>query len=116
MGAPILVMISADPKTTHRANEALRIALGILASENDVTIVLRNKAIALLDEDTDDLVDGDDIAKHVATLRKLGQAFHIEGSARPDANRDRTGHNVIPVSLKEIAELMARSDRFLIFQ
>lgn len=116
MGAPILILISADPKTTHRANEALRIALGILAGENDVTIVLRDKAIALLDEDTDDLVDGDDIAKHVATLKKLGQAFQVEERAHRDGNRDRTGHNVILVSPEEIAELMVRSDRFLIFQ
>ena len=116
MGAPVLVLISADPKTTHRANEALRIALGILAGENDVTIVLRDKAIALLDEDTDDLVDGDDIAKHVATLGKLGQAFHVEEPTHRDDNRDRTRHNVIPVSPEELAELMARSDRFLIFQ
>lgn len=116
MGAPILVLISADPKTTHRANEALRIALGILAGENDVTIVLRDKAISLLDEDTDDLVDGDDIAKHVATLKKLGQAFHVEEPAHRDGNRGRTGRNMVPVSPEEIAELMARSDRFLIFQ
>lgn len=116
MAAPILILISADPKMTHRANEALRIALGILAGENDVTIVLRDKAISLLDEDTDDLVDGDDIAKHVATLKKLGQAFHIEEPAPRGGNRDRTGQNMIPVSPEEITELMARSDRFLIFQ
>ncbi len=116
MGAPILVLISADPKTTHRANEALRIALGILAGENDVTIVLRGDAAAILDADPDDLVDGDDIGRHLATLKKLGQPFHVEASALGDGDWSQAQHRVIPVSPREIADLLARSDRSLIFQ
>lgn len=116
MGAPVLVIISADPKTTHRANEALRIALGILAGENDVAIVLRGNAATVLGADPDDLVDGDDIAKHLATLKKLGQPFHVEASALRDGDWNEAGHRVIPVSPQEIADLMARTDRFLIFQ
>ena len=57
---PVLVLISEDPRVSHRANEAMRIALGIVAGETPVDVVLTGPAVHLLDEDTDDLVDGDD--------------------------------------------------------
>src|SRR6267143_6004654 len=41
----------------------MRIGIGIVAGENEVTFVLVGPAVHLLDGDTDDLVDGDDIAK-----------------------------------------------------
>jgi hypothetical protein len=59
---PVLVVIAADPRSSHRAFEAMRIGVGVVAGENDVTFVLRGPAVHLLDADTDDLVDGDDIA------------------------------------------------------
>ena len=37
---PVLVLISEDPCASHRANEAMRIALGVVAGENEVSIVL----------------------------------------------------------------------------
>ena len=36
-GQPMLVLISEDPRVSHRANEAMRIALGVVAGENEVT-------------------------------------------------------------------------------
>ena len=112
---PTLVLISEDPRVSHRANEAMRIALGIVAGENEVRVVLTGPAVHLLDDDTDDLVDGDDIAKFRAALRTLGVPFHIEGAppARPDWNGD--GHPVVPVSAAEVAAMLPRATRFLVF-
>jgi hypothetical protein len=95
----------------------MRIALGVVAGENDVTIVLMGPAVHLLDADTDDLMDGDDIDRHRSTLRKMGIPFHIERSAIPTETGDwnEVGHAVIPVSSEEIAELMGRSRRFIVF-
>ena len=56
----------------------MRIALGIVAGETPLDIVLTGPAVHLLDEDTDDLVDGDDIAKFRAALKKLAIPFHVE--------------------------------------
>jgi sulfur relay (sulfurtransferase) DsrF/TusC family protein len=69
---PTLVVISEDPRVSHRANEAIRIALGIVAGDNEVLVVLTGPAVHLLDEDTDDLVDGDDIAKFAPRSRSWG--------------------------------------------
>ncbi len=115
-GQPTLVLISEDPRVSHRANEAMRIALGIVAGENPVQIVLAGPAVHLLDGDTDDLVDGDDIAKFRDSLRKLGIPFHVEQSALPrDPEWNGDGHPVIPITAEGIAALVPKASRFLVF-
>jgi predicted peroxiredoxin len=115
-GQPVLVVISEDPRTSHRANEAMRIALGVAAGENPVEIVLAGDGVHLLDDDTDDLVDGDDVAKFRASLRTLGIPFHVESAALPadpDWNSDR--HPVLPITPEGIAALVSRASRFIVF-
>jgi len=113
---PVIVLISIDPRASHRANEAMRIGLGIVAGENEVTFVLTGAGVHLLDEDTDELVDGDDIAKFRANLKSLGVPFHVEKDAVPaDPTWNADGHTVIPVTREEIAALVQRGRRFLVF-
>jgi predicted peroxiredoxin len=114
---PVVVLISEDPRSSHRANEAVRIALGIAAGENDVRIILSGPAVHLLDTDTDDLVDGDDIAKYRGALKKMGIPFHIDESSLPAEKGDwnEEGHPVIPVSTDEIARLIAGGRRVIVF-
>jgi hypothetical protein len=113
---PVLVVISADPRTSHRAFEAMRIGTGVVAGENEVTFVLRGPAVHLLDADTDDLVDGDDVAKFRDNLRRLGVPFHVEADAVPaDPDWNEAGHPVVPVSREQIAGLIAGGRRFIVF-
>lgn len=113
---PVLVLISVDPRESHRANEAMRIGLGIVSGENEVTFVLTGPAVHLLDADTDDLVDGDDIAKFRAALKKLGIVFHIEAGAAPrDPDWNADGHPVATIDADGVAALAARASRYLVF-
>ena len=113
---PVLVVISADPRVTHRANEAMRIGLGIISGENDVTFVLMGPALHLLDADTDDLVDGDDIAKFRGNLKSLDIPFHVDRDAIPaDPDLNTDGHPIVPVTPSEIADLLRQGRRFLVF-
>ena len=113
---PVIVLISTDPRASHRANEAMRIGLGVFAGENDVTFVLLGGGVHLLDEDTDDLVDGDEIARFRANLKALGVPFHVEKDAVPrDPSWNADGHTVVPVTRDEIAALVQRGRRFLVF-
>ena len=113
---PVLVVIGADPRVSGRAFEAMRIGVGIVSGENEVTFVLLGPAVHLLDADTDDLVDGDDIEKFRATLRRLEIPFHVEESAiPPDPDWNADGHPVVPVSRTRIAELITAGRRFLVF-
>ena len=114
--SPVVVFISSDPRTSHRAFEAMRIGIGIVAGENQVTFVLAGPAAHLLDADTDELVDGDDIAKFRQSLRGLGVPFHVETSSIPgDADWNEDGHAVIPVTRAQIAGVLRGARRSLIF-
>ena len=114
--SPVLVLITSDPRTSHRAFEAMRIGVGVVAGENQVTFVLSDGAVHLLDEDTDELVDGDDVAKFRASLRQLGVPFHVEASELPrDPAWNAEKHPVISVSREEIAGLMRRARSFIVF-
>jgi hypothetical protein len=113
---PVLILISQDPRESGRAFEAMRIGVGIVAGENDVTFVLTGPAVHLLDADTDDLVDGDDVAKFRASLQRLGVPFHVETGVVPsgsDWNAD--GHEVIRVTREQIADLVRAARRVIAF-
>jgi predicted peroxiredoxin len=115
-GPPVIVLISTDPRSSHRANEAMRIGLGVVAGENDVVFVLLGAGVHLLDDDTDELVDGDDIAKFRANLKSLGVPFHVETDAVPhEPSWNAEGHRVIRVTRDEIAALVQTGRRFLVF-
>ncbi|MBI2216800.1 MAG: hypothetical protein HYU51_05835 [Candidatus Rokubacteria bacterium] len=113
---PVVAVISLDPRTSHRANEAMRIGLGVVAGENEVVFLLRGPAVHLLDEDTDDLVDGDDIAKFRANLRSLGVPFHVEADAvpdRPDWNVEQ--HPIVRVTTDDAAGIIRQARRVMVF-
>jgi len=94
----------------------MRIGVGVVAGENEVTFVLTDGAVHLLDDDTDELVDGDDIAKFRASLRQMGVPFHVEASAIPDGpDWNIEKHPVVPVRRDEIADLMRRARSFIVF-
>jgi hypothetical protein len=113
---PVLVVIAADPRSSHRAFEAMRIGVGVVAGENEVTFVLRGPAVHLLDADTDDLVDGDDIAKFRDNLKRLEVPFHVETDAIPaDPAWNEGGHPIVRVSPAQITALLRRGRRFIIF-
>jgi len=113
---PVLVAVSVDPETSHRANEAVRIALGIIAGENAVVIALLGAGAKVLDADVEDYVDGEDLAKHLGTLRKLGQPFHVERNAiRSDDGWNPLGLEVVPIDRADLAGLLAGSRRALLF-
>lgn len=114
---PVLVLIASDPRTSHRAFEAMRIGVGIVAGENEVTFVLVDGAVHLLDGDTDALVDGDDVAKFRGSLRGMGIPFHVEAAAVPadDPDWNADGHPVVPVDRDAIVALVRRARRVLVF-
>jgi len=113
---PVVILIAEDPRVSHRANEAMRIGLGIVAGENEVVFVLRGPAVQLLAEDTDELVDGDDTARFRTNLKSLGVPFHVEADAVPsDPTWNPERHPVVSVTREEIAGLVGRGRRVLVF-
>src|SRR5436309_1071530 len=107
-GKKLGLMISTAPEHPNLAT-----ALGLAQAALDRGA---NVYLYLIDDGTDELVDGDDIAKFRASLRQLGVPFHIEASAIPHAsdwNADK--HPIVPVSREDIADLMRHARSFIVF-
>jgi len=112
---PVVVIISTDPRASHRAAEAMRIGLGVVASDRAATFVLAGPGAHLLDADTDGLVDGD-IARFRTELKKLGVPLHVDRAGVPvAADWNAEGHPVVLVSPPELGALVDAGGRFLVF-
>ena len=107
------ILLSRGP---DHPNLETALGLGVVSGENEVTFVLRGPGVHLLDADTDELVDGDDIAKFRGNLKALGIPFHVEETAiPPDPDWNADGHPIVPVSPERIADLVRQSRRALVF-
>jgi len=97
MPPSIVVVIHEDPRKTHRAVEALRIALGLGVGENPLTVVLLDHAPLLLAGGQDDLIDGEILEKYLPSL---------------DLDPELMIREATP---QEIESLVSTSDRVLVF-
>jgi sulfur relay (sulfurtransferase) DsrF/TusC family protein len=114
MPPSIVLVIREDPAKSPRAVEALRIALGLGAGENPLTVVLLDEAPLLLAENTDDVLDVDILEKYRPSLAQLGVPFIVPVGARARHGLDPS-FTVEEVEAHAIARVVAQADRVLIF-
>jgi sulfur relay (sulfurtransferase) DsrF/TusC family protein len=115
MGQNIVVLVKSDPQESHRPVEAIRIALGLISGDHQVSVILMNNAPLLLGNEAEDLVDGEDLDKYLPPYRELDQTFYVEKEALDRAKLTETDYKIQPISIQEIANLIAKADRHLIF-
>lgn len=111
-GHSVLVLIRSNPIESHRPVEGIRIALGLAAGDHQVNVVLMRQASLLLSSETDDLVDSDLIPTYLVPLTEWVETFYIEKGAVDTVNTHE--YHVTPVTEREVAELIAVSERFII--
>jgi hypothetical protein len=114
MPVSITVVVRCDPRETHRAAEALRIALGLGTGTNPLTVVLLDNAPLLLSEDHEDLVDIDILEKHLPVLREMGVCVVVPSGTRKRVHLD-PAWEIREASMSDIGRLIALSDRVLAF-
>lgn len=114
MPLSIVVVIREDPTKTHRAVEALRIALGLGTGGNPLTVILLGRAPLLLSEDTDDVVDAEILGKHLPVFKELKTPFLVEAGVPARFALDREFH-VREASPEELASVITLADRVLVF-
>lgn len=114
MTPSLTVVIRDDPRKSHRAAEALRIALGLSTGPNPLTVILLNEAPLLLGDETEDLVSAEILEKHLPVLKELGVSFVVPESTRTRYHLD-ADFRAREASADEIAVLIAQSDRVLAF-
>ena len=110
----VTVIIRDDPQRSHRAVEALRIALGLGAGENEVSVMLFDRAPSLLSEDRDDIVDVDILEKYLPSFQQLGTPFLVPQSTRSQYTLEE-GFSIHELPLQELQRRIAASDHVLVF-
>ena len=115
----VALLIKTNPAESHRPAEAIRIALGLIGGEHQVVVILMEKAALLLAEESDDLVDGEELEKYLPTLKELNPVFYVEETALEEARKEVSlvEHDckIQAVSMEEISGLIAQTDRHLVF-
>jgi len=114
----ILLLIAGDPMRSHRPAEALRIGLGLDSGGKErLTILLRGPAAALLTDEVDDAVDGEELAeRYLPVFQEWGTTFLVDESAAAQLADRGTDFPYKKITSAEIAAALASAGRVLIFQ
>ena len=112
--ASIVVIVREDPRTSPRPVEALRIALGLAAGENPITVILIGPAVQLLAEDTDDIVDIEILEKYLPSFEHLRIPFVLIFPAGPSPVL-QDGFAVTVGSFESAQQAISAADRVLVF-
>jgi hypothetical protein len=110
----LVILIREDPIKTHRASEAIRIALGLSTGPNPVTIVLLENARQLISEDAYDLPDGEILEKYLPVIKNLELPIVVPIGSVKDFSLDQE-FNIQEYSSSQIALLVSHADRVLTF-
>ncbi len=114
MASTVALAIREDPRKTHRPVEALRIALGLAAGDNEITVILIDDAARLLAEDRDDIIDVDILEKYLPSLQHLGIPFLVVSHDGPTPDLEE-GYAVTSTTMEAAQRCLAQADRALVF-
>ena len=114
MSKQLVVLIREDPSKTHRASEALRIALGLSTGPNPISIILLANARQLISEDAYDLPDGEILEKHLPVIKNLEIPIFIPIGSRETFSIDEE-FTIQESSTSQMASLLGQADRVLTF-
>lgn len=112
--ASIALVIRQNPLTSALPVEALRIALGLAAGENPITVILMGPAVQLLAEDTDDIVDIDILEKYLPSFEHLGIPFLLVHAPGPRPALQE-GFAATEGTMAVARRAMTAADRVLVF-
>jgi hypothetical protein len=116
MKTSALFVIDSDPRTSGRPAEAVRIAAGVAVWKSiDVAVYLRDAAVLILGENTDEFPDQDSYARYLPILGELGRPIYVAQGA---AGLTRLGHSALPfqeISDTALAQLAAGCSQVLRF-
>lgn len=114
MAKQLVVLIREDPSNTHRASEAIRIALGLSTGPNPISIILLDNARQLVSEDAYDLPDGEILEKHLPVIKNLEIPIIIPIGSREIFSIDEE-FTIQESSTSTMATILEQADRVLAF-
>ncbi|MBA3964646.1 MAG: DsrE family protein [Nitrospirales bacterium] len=110
----LVILIQEDPTRTHRASEAMRIALGLSTGPNPIKIILLENARQLISDEAYDLRDGEILEKYLPSIKNLELPIVVPiGSGKTfSLDQEFTIQESTP---SQIALLVSQADRVLTF-
>jgi hypothetical protein len=114
MAKQLVVLIREDPTTSHRASEAIRIALGLSTGPNPISIILVNNARQLVSDEAYDLPDGEILEKHLPVIKNLEIPIFLPIGSRETFSIDEE-FTIQETSSSQMASLLEQADRVLAF-
>lgn len=110
----LVVLIREDPENTHRASEAIRIALGLSTGPNPLTIILLDKARMLISEEAYDLPDGEMLEKYLPAIQNLEIPIVVPTGSKVTLSLDEE-FSVTERDPSQISLLLSDAERVLVF-
>jgi hypothetical protein len=115
MHPPLLVIVTADPRTSPRAAEAVRIAAGAGAWQRvTISLYLADAAVLAVGEQTDDLVDEEVFRQHLPDLVAAGQPVYVQ-AGNPWLKQQSPGLRCREINEAQLAALAAHQKYLLRF-
>ena len=114
MPPSVVVVIREDPQRSHRAVEALRIALGLSTGENPLSVILLGQSPLMISKEPEDIVDGEIMEKYLPSFKHLKIPFSVPIGTGVRFDLDPE-FDVKELSEEAIRSAIACSDRVLVF-
>jgi len=116
MSRTVLFIIDSDPRLSGRPAEAARIAAGVSVwGKVEVVLYLRTAAVAMLAQETGELVDEESFRNYLPILGESGRPIYVEKGA---AEMLKSGQSTLAfqeVSDGELAEMAAQFNSVIRF-
>ena len=111
-----LILITGDPRTSHRPAEAIRIAAGVGTwKRTTISLYLRGPAVLALSEYADGFVDEDNFVRYLPHNKGLGHPAYVQQGAPLLAELGEATLPFEEITDARLAELAAMSDYVLRF-
>ncbi|KAB2673600.1 MAG: DsrE family protein [Verrucomicrobia bacterium] len=112
----VLILVTSDPRKSHRPSEAVRIAAGVAAWKKvDVRIYLHGSAIRVAGEWVDELIGEDDFVRYLPIAVSADSPVLVQAGARELAELGDSPVAILPIDDAELARFCARSTNVLRF-
>ena len=106
MKPSVLFIATADPRTSGRTAEAIRIAAGVGTwKKAEVSLYLRDAAVLALNEYADEFVDEDNYTRYLPIVGEFGRPIFVQCGALALAEIGQAPLPFREISDEELAEL-----------
>ncbi len=115
MHKKIVVLIQSDPRTNHRVCEGIRIALGLVASEHQVTVLLTKQALHVFAPDKTDFVDEERLEHFLVAFENFPGVLFMDTASRKTCDFFLEDEGVGLLSQSASADKISEADCFFTF-